>query len=139
MFFQISPHETMAIQEVDHRSEATSEGIRSQALATSVRRDHVCAAMATSAPAFRSILLALARGDWGIWGFYFALARRAPVWETSSGTGSCGRKADVGVLYLEANPLTRWYGLLCVAGLESMETVGAAQALQDGRVVEAIM
>jgi hypothetical protein len=42
------------------------------------------------------------------------------------------------VIILEANPLTRWYGLIWVAGLESVGTVGAAQALQDGWVVEAI-
>ena len=49
-----------------------------------------------------------------------------------------GRKEDVGILYMGANPLARRHGLVWVAGLGSVGTVGAALALQDGRVVEAI-
>jgi hypothetical protein len=105
---------------------------------------------------------ALVRGDWGIRGFYFA-----PAGEASDRLGNLvqcwrlrahdlpeepgipdpddpyarlpdGRKEDFGILYLGANPLTRRHGLLWVAGLGSVGTVGAALALQDERVMEAI-
>jgi hypothetical protein len=105
---------------------------------------------------------ALARRDWGIRGFYFA-----PAGEAADRAGNLvrcwrlrahdlpeepgipdpddpyarlpdGRKEDVGILYLGANPLARRYGLLWVAGLGSVGTVGAALALQDSRVVEAM-
>ena len=49
-----------------------------------------------------------------------------------------GLKEDVGILYIGANPLARQHGLVWVAGLGSVGTVGAAMALQDGRVMEAI-
>jgi hypothetical protein len=105
---------------------------------------------------------ALARRDWGIRGFYFAPAGEAPdrtgnlvrCWrlrahalpeepgipdpEDPYARLSDGRKEDVGILYLGANPLARRHGLLWVAGLGSVGTVGAAVALQDPRVVEAM-
>jgi hypothetical protein len=105
---------------------------------------------------------ALARRDWGIRGFYFAPAGEAPdrlgnlvrCWRLRAhGLPEAlgipdpddpyarlpdGRKADVGMLYLGANPLARQHGLIWVAGLGSVGTVGAALALQDGRVMEAI-
>jgi hypothetical protein len=49
-----------------------------------------------------------------------------------------GRKEDVGILYVGANPLARRHVLVWVAGLGSVGTVGTALALQDGRVVEAL-
>jgi hypothetical protein len=105
---------------------------------------------------------ALARRAWGIRGFYFA-----PAGEASDRLGNLvrcwrlrahdlpeepgipdpddpyvrlpdGRKEDMGILYMGANLLARQYGLVWVAGLGSVGTVGAALALQDGRVVEAI-
>lgn len=51
---------------------------------------------------------------------------------------SDGRKADVGILYVGANPLACQYGLIWVAGLGSVGTVGAALALKEPRVVEAL-
>jgi transcriptional regulator with XRE-family HTH domain len=47
-----------------------------------------------------------------------------------------GRKEDVGILYVGANPLAIRHWLIWVAGLGSVGTVGAALALQEPRVVE---
>ena len=105
---------------------------------------------------------ALARQDWGIRGFYFVPAGEAP--DRAGNLVRCwrlqahslpeepgipdpddpyarlpdGRKEDFGILYVGANPLVRRHGLIWVAGLGSVGTVGAALALQDGRVMEAI-
>jgi hypothetical protein len=105
---------------------------------------------------------ALARRAWGIRGFYFAPAGEAP--DRFGNLVRCwrlrahdlpeepglpdpddpyprlpdGRKEDVGILYVGANPLARRYGLIWVAGLGSVGTVGAAIALQDPRVVDAM-
>lgn len=49
-----------------------------------------------------------------------------------------GQKADVGILYVGPNPLACQHWLIWVAGLGSVGTVGAALALNDPRVVEAI-
>lgn len=51
---------------------------------------------------------------------------------------SDGRKADVGILYVGANPLACQHMLIWVAGLGSVGTVGTALALKEPRVVEAI-
>jgi len=45
-----------------------------------------------------------------------------------------GRKEDVGILYVGANPLASRHWLLWVAGLGSVGTVGVALALRDPRV-----
>ena len=45
-----------------------------------------------------------------------------------------GRKEDVGILYVGANPLASRHWLIWVAGLGSVGTVGVALALQDPRV-----
>jgi hypothetical protein len=105
---------------------------------------------------------ALAQRAWGIRGFYFA-----PAGEVPDGLGNLvrcwrlrahglpeepgipdpddpyaplpdGRKEDVGILYVGANPLARRHGLIWMAGLGSVGTVGVALALQDPRVVEAL-
>ena len=104
----------------------------------------------------------LARRDWRIRGFYFAPAgevpdrlgtpvrcwrRRAHALPEEPGIPDPddpyarlpdGRKADVGILYLGANPLAHRHWLIWVAGLGSVGTVGAAIALQNPRVVEAM-
>jgi hypothetical protein len=49
-----------------------------------------------------------------------------------------GRKEDVGILYVGANPLAIQHWLIWVAGLGSVGTIGAARALQEPRVVELI-
>jgi hypothetical protein len=49
-----------------------------------------------------------------------------------------GRKEDVGILYVGANPLASQHWLIWVAGLGSVGTVGTALALQEPRVVERI-
>jgi hypothetical protein len=49
-----------------------------------------------------------------------------------------GRKEDVGILYVGANPLAIQHWLIWVAGLGYVGTVGAALALQEPRVVELI-
>jgi len=46
-----------------------------------------------------------------------------------------GRKEDVGILYVGANPLASQHWLIWMAGLGSVGTVGAALALQEPRVV----
>jgi hypothetical protein len=104
---------------------------------------------------------ALARGAWGIRSFYFAPAGETPdrlgnlvrcwrlrAYDLPEEPGipdpddpyAClpdGCKEDFGILYAGANPLARRHGLLWVAGLGSVGTVGAALALGDPRVVEA--
>jgi transcriptional regulator with XRE-family HTH domain len=49
-----------------------------------------------------------------------------------------GRKEDVGIVYVGANPLALPHWLIWVAGLGAVGTVGAARALQEPRVVERI-
>ena len=106
---------------------------------------------------------ALIRQDWGIQGFYFAAAGEVP--DRTGNLVRCwrlrahalpeepgipdpddpyarlpdGRKEDFGIIYVGANPLARRHGLVWVAGLGSVGTVGAALALQDPRVVEALV
>lgn len=104
----------------------------------------------------------LAQRAWGLRGFYFAPAGDArsragdlircwrlqahgipeelgiPDPEDPYARLPDGRKADVGILSVGANPLARQHWLIWVAGLGSVGTVGAALALQDVQVVEAI-
>jgi hypothetical protein len=110
----------------------------------------------------KAINQAFSRRAWGFRGFYFA-----PAGDARSRTGALircwllrahdlpeepgipdpedpyarlpdGRKEDVGLLYAGANPLARQSWLIWVAGLGAVGTVGAALALEEPRVVEAI-
>ena len=105
---------------------------------------------------------ALTRRAWGIRGFYFApagdavdrLGNRVQCWRLRAhdlpedpgipdpddpyARLPDGCKEDFGILYVGANPLARRHGLLWVAGLGSVGTVGAALALQDPRVMETL-
>lgn len=105
---------------------------------------------------------ALAQGTLGVRGFYFSPAGEVPghagelirCWrlkahdmpddlgipdpEDPYARLPDGRKEDVGILYVGANPLASQHWLIWVAGLGSVGTVGAALALQEPRVVERI-
>jgi hypothetical protein len=130
---------------------------------TAVDRDLLVIGGPGSQGLSEAINQALTQQAWGIRGFYFAPAGegldrlgnlvrcwrlRAHALPEEPGIPDPddpyarlpdGCKEDVGILYVGANPLVRWHGLLWVAGLGSVGTVGAALALQDGRVMEALV
>jgi hypothetical protein len=129
---------------------------------TPIDRDLVVVGGPGSQPLSEAINQAVYRRDWGVRGFYFAPAGEAPsragnlvrCWRLQAhdlpeeagipdpddpyARLPDGCKEDFGVLYVGANPLARRHGLIWVAGLGSVGTVGAALALQDPRVMEAL-